>query len=70
MSTKQAWDEGGEEPRVEQAKGWRELYLKEDWWAIVLGIALRALPQLAGLPGVGVQGAYGARLGALVGAGR
>ena len=40
MSTKQAWDEGGEEPRVEQAKGWRELYLKEDWWAIWLGLGI------------------------------
>jgi uncharacterized membrane protein YadS len=40
MSTKEAWDEGGEEPRVEQAKGWRELYLKEDWWAIWLGLGI------------------------------
>jgi len=40
MSTKEAWDEGGEEPRAEQARGWAELYLKEDWWAIWLGLGI------------------------------
>jgi len=40
MSTKEAWDEGGEEPRAPQAKGWSELFLKEDWWAIWLGLGI------------------------------
>jgi uncharacterized integral membrane protein (TIGR00698 family) len=35
-----AFDEAGEEPRVAQAKGWKELYLKEDWWAIWLGLGI------------------------------
>jgi uncharacterized integral membrane protein (TIGR00698 family) len=39
MATKDAWNEGGEGKRV-QAKGWSELYLKEDWWAIWLGIGI------------------------------
>jgi uncharacterized membrane protein YadS len=46
MPTKQAWDEGGEEPRVRQAKGWSELYLKEDWWAIWLGLGIVAVASL------------------------
>ena len=40
MSIKEAWDEGGEEPRATEAKGWNELYLKEDWWAIWLGLGI------------------------------
>ncbi|MGA8049414.1 MAG: hypothetical protein WCA09_04455, partial [Burkholderiales bacterium] len=40
MTTKEAWDEAGEEPRAAQAKGWNELYLKEDWWAIWLGLGI------------------------------
>ena len=50
MSIKEAWDEAGEEPRAAQAKGWNELYLKEDWWAIwlALGIVAVALGAFAG----------------------
>ncbi|HXZ93919.1 MAG TPA: putative sulfate exporter family transporter [Burkholderiales bacterium] len=40
MTTKEAWDEAGEEPRAPEAIGWKQLYLKEDWWAIWLGLGL------------------------------
>ena len=40
MTTKEAWDEAGEEPRAPEATGWKQLYLKEDWWAIWLGLGL------------------------------
>ncbi len=39
MTTKEAWNESGEGARV-QTKGWNELYLKEDWWAIWLGLGI------------------------------
>ena len=38
-STTEAWNESGEGQRV-QRTGWKELYLKEDWWAIWLGLGL------------------------------
>ncbi|MGA8005246.1 MAG: putative sulfate exporter family transporter [Burkholderiales bacterium] len=40
MSIKEAWDEAGEEPRVSEATGWKQLYLKEDYWAIWLGLGI------------------------------
>lgn len=39
MTTKDAWNEGGEGQRV-QSVGWKELWLKEDWWAIWLGLGI------------------------------
>jgi uncharacterized integral membrane protein (TIGR00698 family) len=39
MATQDAWNEGDESPRV-QSVGWKELYLKEDWWAIWLGLGI------------------------------
>jgi uncharacterized integral membrane protein (TIGR00698 family) len=40
-STQQAWNEG-EGPKP-QHSGWKELYLKEDWWAVWLGLGLMVL---------------------------
>ncbi|BCK87418.1 hypothetical protein MIZ01_1196 [Sideroxyarcus emersonii] len=37
--TQDAWNENGE-PRKVRSMGWRELYLKEDWWAIYLGLGI------------------------------
>jgi len=40
-STQEAWNEGeGSKPRH---AGWKELYLKEDWWAVWLGLGLMVL---------------------------
>ena len=38
----QSWDESSEEARPKHL-GWKELYRKEDWWAVWLGIALMVL---------------------------
>jgi uncharacterized integral membrane protein (TIGR00698 family) len=38
-STADSWNESGEGERV-QSIGWRELWLKEDWWAIWLGLGI------------------------------
>jgi uncharacterized integral membrane protein (TIGR00698 family) len=37
--TTEAWNESGQGQRV-QSMGWKELYLKEDWWAIWLGLGI------------------------------
>ncbi len=42
MSTQETWNESSENA-VPRRLGWRELYLKEDWWAIWVGIGLMAL---------------------------
>jgi uncharacterized integral membrane protein (TIGR00698 family) len=39
MGTQDAWNEGGE-PQKTRSMGWKELYLKEDWWAIWLGVGI------------------------------
>ena len=54
-TVKAAWDEAGEEPRVAQAKGWKELYLKEDWWAIWLGLGIIAVAYLFYTNGSSIQ---------------
>jgi uncharacterized membrane protein YadS len=41
-STQDAWNESGEGKKVKRM-GWKELYLKEDWWAVWLGIGLMIL---------------------------
>jgi len=38
----QSWDESSEGRRPRHL-GWKELYLKEDWWAVWLGVALMVL---------------------------
>jgi uncharacterized integral membrane protein (TIGR00698 family) len=40
MTTKEAWNESGAGGKRAQARGWSELYLKEDWWAIWLGLGI------------------------------
>ncbi|MHB8535273.1 MAG: YeiH family protein [Sulfuricaulis sp.] len=42
MATKDAWNDSGDGKRG-QARGWSDLYLKEDWWAVWLGIGLMIL---------------------------
>jgi uncharacterized membrane protein YadS len=37
-----SWDESGEDVKRSHL-GWKELYLKEDWWAVWLGFALMVL---------------------------
>lgn len=37
--TQDAWNENGEPQKV-RSMGWKELYLKEDWWAIYLGLGI------------------------------
>ena len=37
--TQDAWNESGE-PQKLQSMGWKEMYLKEDWWAIWLGVGI------------------------------
>ena len=43
----QSWDESSENESSEGARrdhqGWKELYLKEDWWAVWLGFSLMVL---------------------------
>jgi len=41
-TTKDSWNESGEKNKPRRL-GWKELYLKEDWWAVWLGIGLMAL---------------------------
>ncbi len=41
-NTGQSWDESGEGARPKHI-GWKELYLKEDWWAVWLGLGLMVL---------------------------
>lgn len=38
-TTSDAWNESGQGERV-QSMGWKELWLKEDWWAIWLGLGI------------------------------
>lgn len=44
-NTQDAWNEGGEPEKV-RSMGWKELYLKEDWWAIYLGLGIIAVAYL------------------------
>jgi uncharacterized integral membrane protein (TIGR00698 family) len=43
--TQDAWNENGEPQKV-RSMGWKELYLKEDWWAIYLGLGIVAVAYL------------------------
>lgn len=38
-TTSESWNEEGEGERI-QSMGWKELWLKEDWWAIWLGLGI------------------------------
>jgi uncharacterized integral membrane protein (TIGR00698 family) len=39
-TTEKTWNESGEGEQVQRRMGWKELYLKEDWWAIWLGLGI------------------------------
>ncbi|HVC10739.1 MAG TPA: putative sulfate exporter family transporter [Burkholderiales bacterium] len=41
-TTQEAWNESGE-GRQPSRMGWKELYLKEDWWAVWLGLGMMVL---------------------------
>ena len=41
-TAQKAWNESSEESKPVQS-GWRSLYLKEDWWAIWIGLGLMAI---------------------------
>ncbi len=43
--TQDAWNESGEPQKV-RSMGWKELWLKEDWWAIYLGLGIIAVAYL------------------------
>ncbi len=38
-TTQESWDEEADDVRVKSV-GWKELYLKEDWWAIWVGLGI------------------------------
>ncbi len=41
-TTQEAWNESGEGAKPKRM-GWKELYLKEDWWAVWLGLGMMIL---------------------------
>ncbi len=43
--TQDAWNESGEPQKI-RSMGWKELWLKEDWWAIYLGLGIIAVAYL------------------------
>ena len=45
MATLESWNESGEGAKHEKL-GWKELYLKEDWWAVWVGLGLMAIAML------------------------
>ncbi len=52
--TEEAWNEEGEGPVV-KPMGWKELYLKEDWWAIYLGLGIVIVATLFFLNGGSIK---------------
>ncbi len=42
MATMESWNESSEGAKPKKM-GWKELYLKEDWWAVWIGLGLMAL---------------------------
>lgn len=45
MATQDSWNESSEAVKVSRP-GWKDLYLKEDWWAIWIGIGIMAIAVL------------------------
>lgn len=45
MTTQDSWNESSEAVKVSRP-GWKDLYLKEDWWAIWIGIGIMAIAVL------------------------
>ncbi len=52
--TQKEWDEEADDLRL-QSVGWKELYLKEDWWAIWVGIGIVIVAVLAFLNGGSIK---------------
>jgi uncharacterized integral membrane protein (TIGR00698 family) len=52
--TQEAWNESGEPQKI-QSMGWKELYLKEDWWAIWLGVGLVVVAYLFFISGSSIK---------------
>lgn len=52
--TQDAWNESGE-PQKLQSMGWKELWLKEDWWAIWLGVGLVVVAYLFFINGSSIK---------------
>ena len=40
MATQDSWNESGDKAAQPKRMGWKELYLKEDWWAVWLGFGI------------------------------
>ncbi|MBZ0093361.1 MAG: putative sulfate exporter family transporter, partial [Sulfuricellaceae bacterium] len=45
ITTQDSWNESGESAKARRPS-WRDLYLKEDWWAIWIGIGIMAIAVL------------------------
>jgi uncharacterized membrane protein YadS len=54
MGTQDAWNESGE-PQKARSMGWKELYLKEDWWAIWLGVGIVIVAYLFFISGSSIK---------------
>jgi len=52
--TQKEWDEEADDLRIKSV-GWKELYLKEDWWAIWVGIGIVAVAVLFFLNGTSIK---------------
>ncbi len=52
--TQKEWDEEADDLRLKSV-GWKELYLKEDWWAIWVGIGIVVVAVLAFLNGGSIK---------------
>ncbi len=46
MTTQDSWNESSEAVKATSRPGWKDLYLKEDWWAIWIGIGIMAIAVL------------------------
>ncbi len=53
--TEKAWDEEADDLRVKPNMGWKELYLKEDWWAIWVGLGIVVVAMLFFLNGSSIK---------------
>ncbi|MEO6976238.1 MAG: putative sulfate exporter family transporter [Gallionella sp.] len=52
--TQDAWNESGEPQKI-QSMGWKEMYLKEDWWAIWLGVGIVVVAYLFFINGSSIK---------------
>jgi len=52
--TQESWNESGQAQKV-RSMGWKELYLKEDWWAIWLGLGIVIMAYLFFINGSSIK---------------